>query len=319
MDVSVVMPAYNEARFIGEAIESVLHQHTDANIELIVVDDGSTDETVQVARRIGDPRVVVLTAARGGVSSARNLALERAKGRYIAFLDADDRWLPSCLDAHLSVLEADPSVGFVFSDFSRFRGGRTFEVTHFSFIPSLGKLDASAATGGNGRVIEGDTFVALIGLEIFPTWLQATLIRSSVLNGLRFPTGLALAEDVVFMNSVYLRARGAYTTKVVAELRRHDSNATRDPFVTQEGYLNALLVTRETTNLTTMQAAALDRKIGGTIAGLGHHYFHSGRPIKSLSHYMNALAYRGARWTALKHIVALPISPLLRTHSTGSE
>src|SRR6476469_10004419 len=94
--VSVVIPAYNAERFLGEAIESVLAQGY-AHFELIVVDDGSSDRTAEVARSFGD-RVRTIEQENSGVSAARNAGTRAAGGELLAFLDADDRWSPGWLE-----------------------------------------------------------------------------------------------------------------------------------------------------------------------------------------------------------------------------
>ena len=88
--VSVVMPAYNSARYIAEAIYSALQQDYPA-LEIIVVDDGSTDDTVNIVSRYGD-KVRLLSQKNQGSAAARNLGIRQARGKYIAFLDADDAW-----------------------------------------------------------------------------------------------------------------------------------------------------------------------------------------------------------------------------------
>ncbi|MGL5892694.1 MAG: glycosyltransferase family 2 protein, partial [Bacteroidia bacterium] len=103
--VSVVVPAYNAEPFIAETIESVLAQ-TLQNWELIVVDDGSTDKTVSVAEQFcGDERISIIRQKNAGVSAARNAGLLPAKGKYVAFLDADDVWLPENLKRKVALLE----------------------------------------------------------------------------------------------------------------------------------------------------------------------------------------------------------------------
>jgi glycosyltransferase involved in cell wall biosynthesis len=100
--VSVITPAYNVAPYIAETIESVLAQ-TVRDLEMIVVDDGSTDATLEVASKYArrDPRVRVLRQANGGISVARNQALRHASGEFIAILDSDDIWLPTFLERQL--------------------------------------------------------------------------------------------------------------------------------------------------------------------------------------------------------------------------
>src|SRR5947209_7802599 len=110
--VSVVIPAYNSARTVRAAVESALQQSVD-DLEVIVVDDGSADETAETAEAIGDPRVRVLRQHNGGAASARNAGIDAARGQYVAFLDADDLWLPEKLRVQLAVLTQRPDVSAV--------------------------------------------------------------------------------------------------------------------------------------------------------------------------------------------------------------
>jgi glycosyltransferase involved in cell wall biosynthesis len=104
--VSVITPAYNSAGYIAETIASALGQ-TFTAFELIVADDGSTDDTVDVVRRTAarDPRVVLTATSHGGAAIARNAAFKIARGRFIALLDSDDVWMPNYLDEQLKIAE----------------------------------------------------------------------------------------------------------------------------------------------------------------------------------------------------------------------
>lgn len=104
--VSVIIPCYNTARFLGEAIESGLAQ-TWSDIEIVVVNDGSTDDTSAVARRYGD-RVRLVEQANGGLAAARNSGIKAATGEYVGFLDADDRWNPDKVSKQIAALDASP-------------------------------------------------------------------------------------------------------------------------------------------------------------------------------------------------------------------
>jgi glycosyltransferase involved in cell wall biosynthesis len=112
--VSVVIPTYNRARLIGHAIQSALDQTYPA-IEVVVADDGSMDDTADVARAYG-ARVRYLRRPNGGVAAARNLGLRHAHGEFIAFLDSDDRWYPWKIAAQVAVLRRRPEVGMVWTD-----------------------------------------------------------------------------------------------------------------------------------------------------------------------------------------------------------
>jgi glycosyltransferase involved in cell wall biosynthesis len=104
--ISVVVPAYNCAPYIAASVSSVLCQ-TVSDLELIVVDDGSTDATVNELRGFDDPRLIVIrNATNQGVSRAANAGIERARGEYLAALGADDVWLPTKLEKQIAQLEA---------------------------------------------------------------------------------------------------------------------------------------------------------------------------------------------------------------------
>ncbi len=117
MRVSVVIPTYNSAELVVEAVRSVLAQTRPA-AEVLVVDDGSTDDTADQLAAFGPP-VRVIRKENGGVSSARNRGVAEASGERIAFLDADDVWHPRKLETQLGVLEAHPDLGLL--------GTRTFD------------------------------------------------------------------------------------------------------------------------------------------------------------------------------------------------
>jgi glycosyltransferase involved in cell wall biosynthesis len=110
--VSAIITSYNYGRFLGAALESVLSQTYPAH-EIIVVDDGSTDDTAQVAARYAGRGVRYLYQENRGASAARNLGIRNSSGALIAFLDADDRWLPEKLEKQARHLRAHPEVGFV--------------------------------------------------------------------------------------------------------------------------------------------------------------------------------------------------------------
>ncbi len=133
--VSVVMPAYNAERFVEEAIDSVLSQKY-ANLEIIVLDDGSTDGTAGVVRAFGD-RVVYVRQENAGPARARNAAIGRSKGEMIAIIDSDDLWVPGKLAMQVDFFRDNPDVGLVFGDMECFNESGTvlrsaFEKLKFS-------------------------------------------------------------------------------------------------------------------------------------------------------------------------------------------
>ena len=118
-NISVILPAHNVEKFVGEAVGSVLAQDA-PNIEVIAVDDGSTDATAAALDHWAEgfaaagKRMQVIRRARGGAGAARNAALDRARGRYIVFVDADDRLHPSALRRLACLLDDEPAVDLAF-------------------------------------------------------------------------------------------------------------------------------------------------------------------------------------------------------------
>jgi len=146
--VSIVMPAYNAELYIGQAIESVLNQ-TFENLELLVIDDGSTDSTANIVRSFSDDRIILIQQENGGVSVARNAGLNVSKGKYITFLDADDILPPRSLEVRVEYLEfyADIDLvdgNIVIKDADIGKDVRTY-VPYYSglLLPRLMALDSS--------------------------------------------------------------------------------------------------------------------------------------------------------------------------------
>ena len=153
--VSVVIPAFNLARYLPAALDSALAQEpVDGPVEVIVVDDGSTDETAAVLASYGD-RIRSVRQPNGGLVAAVARGLELAAGEYIALLDADDQWPPDRLFRHVAALEANPAVGLVHGDMTL--TGADGSVTH----PSYFRLHGIAPSNGRvlGRLI-ADNFVS---------------------------------------------------------------------------------------------------------------------------------------------------------------
>ncbi|MFN6962560.1 MAG: glycosyltransferase family 2 protein [Pyrinomonadaceae bacterium] len=109
--VSAIIPNYNYSRFIAEAVSSALSQ-THEDIEVIVVDDGSTDDSLKVLEQFGD-RIKVIVNKNSGVSTARNTGVAASTGEYVAFLDADDVWLPKKIEKQLAKFQEDREIGLV--------------------------------------------------------------------------------------------------------------------------------------------------------------------------------------------------------------
>lgn len=112
LKVTVIIPAYNAMTYLPETIQSVLQQ-TFTDFEVLIVDDGSSDKIIEWANNLIDKRIKLISQLNQGVSSARNTAINLAKGEYLAFLDADDLWQPTKLEKQVQFLDSNPNVGLV--------------------------------------------------------------------------------------------------------------------------------------------------------------------------------------------------------------
>jgi len=110
--VSIIVPAYNSAPFIEETVQSILSQ-TYKSWELIIINDGSTDQTVDIAKGFKDPRIQTFTQKNAGVAAARNKGLFFANGEFVVFFDADDLMTPDFLQERVNALQNDQTIGYV--------------------------------------------------------------------------------------------------------------------------------------------------------------------------------------------------------------
>ena len=156
--VSVIMPCYNDGRYIKEAIDS-LRRQTYSNFELIIVDDGSDDsETVSILSTLNDGKTTVLHTNHLRPAGARNYGIERARGKYILPLDSDDTIEPTYLEKAVNVLETQPDIGVVYCQADLFgeKSGR-WELPDYSRRAML--LDNIAVSYTHLRAHETDSYL----------------------------------------------------------------------------------------------------------------------------------------------------------------
>jgi len=207
--ISVVIPARNAGAFLAEALDSVFAQGL-ADPEIVVVDDGSIDDTAEVATGYGrGVRLIRQPAA--GSARARNTGLEATRGDLVAFLDADDVWTPEKSTLQLEVLAADPSLALVFSDMIDFTGDRSAERTYFE------------QRGFDRRCRASSIF--LYDMISTPT----VILRRACLDGPRpFDESLPIGQDTDLWFRIALAHRFAVVDRPLVRRRRHDANVTRD-------------------------------------------------------------------------------------------
>jgi len=207
--VSVIVPTYNLSSMLKDTIDSVLAQ-TEDDLEVIVVDDGSTDDTRAVVNGIGDSRIKYLYKENGGTSSARNFGLARSLGRYIAFLDHDDLWPADYLKTMINAIDTEPAFGVAYSP--------------ITVLHSNGrKIKSYKAPKGKSGKLTIDLFKRGF------VWTSAAVIRRSVLEGFGFDESLMTSyEDGDFFLRLSTRTKYLFVKDVEAIRREHTCNLSED-------------------------------------------------------------------------------------------
>jgi glycosyltransferase involved in cell wall biosynthesis len=208
LTVSVIMPAYNRADLIEEAIDSCLNQ-TQVPDEIVVVDDGSTDNTAEVLAKYGRP-VVVVRQSNQGVAAARNTAIAKATGDVFVFLDSDDRLLPRCIERTVAVLEKQPEIGVLHRD--------------VYIIDQVGNRVILCSEHDRCRPPADNVFAKLACRNVIN--LTSTAIRRSAVEGIAFDTSITPCEDYDLWRQLASKCPFYYQDEPLAEYRNHGGQAT---------------------------------------------------------------------------------------------
>ena len=233
MKISVAIPTFNRAHLIAHAIDSVLKQ-TYADVEVVVIDDGSTDNTAEVVAKYGD-RVRYYRQPNRGLGAARNAGLDQASGDVIAFLDSDDYWFDFKLALQADLLTKQPDIDFVFTEFSILKddgrmipqGSRTWLASDKSWADLYEQRHTARALGltvsgapADFEIYTGPMFRQLLDEAlVLPT---TAMVRRTAIEGLRFTPGMTIHEDWEFFARLARDRRGAFVDVETAVNRGHE-------------------------------------------------------------------------------------------------
>lgn len=216
-EVSVVIPVYNGQAHIAKAIDSIMRQTLGAS-EIIVVNDGSTDDTLDVLLRYAR-HVTIITTPNRGVSSARNTGIKAAKTELIAFLDADDEWHDDKLEKQVAFLTAHPEAGICCCDYS-YQDRNAPETTYFTYLKKTKAGDANAWMK--------NPLLGLIGVNFVGT-TSTVLVKRGLLQHLGgFNARYKQAEDYELWIRCALHTKFAIMSEVLVRKVRHTTNLTND-------------------------------------------------------------------------------------------
>ncbi|MBF0522911.1 MAG: glycosyltransferase [Candidatus Omnitrophica bacterium] len=227
--VSVIIPTYNNGHVIARALDSLFSQIYE-NLEIIVVDDGSTDGTkdvvLKVAERFPKKKIIFEYQENSGVSAARNKGIDIARGEYICFLDSDDTLSNHSISKRVESLKRHPDIDIVFSDvFVRNKiDGYWLKNTDFlkAFRKNIERSD------GEEYVLDGNFYKKFFDFSPYPICTQAIMMKRTCFDsGLRFALDLPSAQDVFLWFEILKGKRSVYINEALAIYYREDSTLTK--------------------------------------------------------------------------------------------
>jgi len=216
--VSIVMPAYNASLYIREAIESVLAQ-TYLNWELLVVNDGSKDDTGSIVKSFSDPRIFLFEQTNQGVSMARNHAMDNLRGDFLCFLDADDALPPNSIASRIRIFASNPEIEFVDGWVEVFDAN--LEKVKKMYRPAF----------------KGQPFSELIALSDSCYFGLTWMIRINKEKKYRFAEGMSHAEDLLFFITIAKNGLYDFVDEPVLQYRTGGKSAMSNLKGLERGYI----------------------------------------------------------------------------------
>lgn len=202
--ISVIIPLYNKEPHIAKTLKSVLDQSFQ-DFEIIVVNDGSTDNGPAIVKSFPDPRIRIVSQSNSGVAAARNKGIFEARGEFVAFLDADDLWMPAYLESLMNLATQFPDCDvFASSYLIREANGNSFS----AIIRNL-PFDSESGVLSN--------YFKVAATSNPPIWTSAVMVRHKAITDIgAFPIGVKSGEDLITWARLACRYKIAYVTKALA-------------------------------------------------------------------------------------------------------
>jgi len=237
---SIIIPAFNSAATLARAIESVLMQSWPA-YEIIVVDDGSTDATAEVARQFGDT-LTLIQQANSGVSVARNIGAAAATGDWLAFLDADDSYTIDRIKLHAEWISEDSTLDFLTGDYE-YKDAEGNLLGTSMLQHESGRMLLAKAAGSLRVMIDTPTELTAFVADHFGDTHTLSVPRSRFIELGGYPTGFKVCEDVHFLTRLIAKtSRIGVICENLGIYYIHDSSATRkNPIVAQQENVRTLI------------------------------------------------------------------------------
>ncbi|MCO6437536.1 MAG: glycosyltransferase family 2 protein [Phycisphaerae bacterium] len=295
--VSVVIPAYNAAQWLRRAVASVCQQTTH-DWEIVLIDDGSTDDTPviikELAHDIGE-RMRSLRQPQAGSSAARNRGIEEARGRFIAFLDADDEFLSHKLERQLAMFARRPELGLVFGDYAYVDLNGERQPSAFDTKCRLPRLLPVEHVGESDKICPPDLFNWLLH-EYFISTITGLVRRDMLGSTIRFPEGVSYAEEWLFYLKVSRECRCGFVDEALCLHHHVQGSLSRTDVHGNHVRLRALLrrMKDELSPLTGEQRAVLDRHLARINTQLGYDLTRRGAHREGAARFLEAATHKGS-------------------------
>ncbi|HEX7830401.1 MAG TPA: glycosyltransferase family A protein [Thermoanaerobaculia bacterium] len=274
--ISVIIPSWNRAREVGAAIDSALAQ-TLPPLEVIVVDDGSTDETPEVLARYGDG-IRVLRQTNQGVAAARNAGIAIARGDLLAFLDSDDVWLPRKLELQAARFEADPTLGLVHCGVDYANTGVMLDGMEGSVAEEMLRLDRSVIIAFGSGVMVPRRVAEEVG---------------------RYDARMRVSEDWDFCYRIATRYRIGFVAEVLIRHAQHPDGLRKDVDRMEQGMLLALEKAFADPSVQSLRRHSYGR-VHRILAGC---YFEQRRWVAFMRHFAKSVRWD---WRNIRYFAAYP-------------
>lgn len=278
-EVSIIMPTFNSEPYVEESVLSVIAQR-EPDFELILVDDGSTDQTAAVVNRLAsnDRRLVVPPAVpTGSAGAARNRGLACAQGKYVAFLDDDDLLHPDKISRAMSVFRLLPEADIVFHDYVSFTedpNGKEGDLTQARFTARA--AEHLKAVGPNTYQC-GGRFYAFMSTQVIPFHTSALMFRRALLDSgaLRFRQDLRIGQDIELWLRLARHSHIAFLDQVLSYYRQRPGSLTSNPIgrLRDSIQVHTENLQRGRDVFTSQETKVCQSKLAGKFFDLGYAHF----------------------------------------------
>jgi len=288
--ISTIIPTYNRENLIASCIESLLNQTYKRN-EIIVVDDGSTDNTLKVLERYQD-NIKIILKENGGSSTARNAGLKYASGDYVAYIDSDDQWHPEKLSIFVANIELckHPDNLLMFSDFSRYDMDKKeyLPLSQTEIYPLI--FDYFEKVDDYLYICEGIDLLECL-LRPYPFYPSACLLSRSIHDKYLWNDDLLFCQDFEIALKICNQTPFYYIDKPLSTIGIHSSNKSWDVDKKLQGDIDAIKSYSLTIDGNREKISMCNGEIGKRYWIFGHYLRNKNNYIAALSYYMTSLLY----------------------------